>query len=126
MIEQNQSSTIRLIPMAAIEAEFGVLSEIPSLPSGAFNMEAINYHRATNTLWTLVDGVALPTFTSGYHFVNRLGYYRSEKPVPVGMTVDEQPDESMGICSDCDGLWDIDFDNACPNCGGGRFVGPND
>ena len=126
MHKQNQSSVARLMSMNAIEAEFGVLSEIPSLPTGAFNMEAINYHLANNSLWTLVDGGPLPTLTSGYHFVNRLSYYRSEKPVPAGMIVDEQPDDAMGSCGDCDGLWDLDCFDACPNCGGGHFVGLTD
>lgn len=112
--------------MDAIETEFGVLNEIPSLPSGALDMEAINFHITTKSLWTLVDGAPVPTFTSGYHLVNRMGYYRSEKSVPVGMIIDEQLDESIGLCSDCDALWDIDFSDVCPNCGFGRFVGPND
>ena len=73
-----------------------------------------------------MDGAPVPTFTSGYHLVNRMGYYRSEKSVPVGMIIDEQLDESIGLCSDCDALWDIDFSDVCPNCGFGRFVGPND
>ena len=56
MIEPSQSSVFRLMSMEAIEAEFGILAEIPSLPSGAFDMEAINFHLATNSLWTRVDG----------------------------------------------------------------------
>lgn len=126
MIEQNQSSVFRLMSMDAIETEFGVLNEIPSLPSGALDMEAINFHLTTNSLWTLVDAGPVPTFTSGYHLVNRMGYYRSEKSVPAGMIIDEQPDESVGLCSDCDALWDIDFADTCPNCGGRNFIGPTD
>ena len=126
MTEQNQSSVCRLMPMEAIEAEFGVLVEIPSLPSGALDMEAINFHLTTNSLWTLVDAGPVPTFTSGYHLVNRMGYYCSEKSVPIDMIIDEQCEESIGNCSDCDALWDTDFDNTCPNCDGGRFVGSND
>lgn len=125
MTEQNLSSVCRLMPMEAIEAEFGILVEIPPLPSGALDMEAINFHLATDSLWTLVDGGPVPTFTSGYHIVNRMGYYCSARSVPIGMIIDEQCDESIGNCSDCDALWDTDFDSTCPNCGGGSFVGPN-
>ena len=89
-------------------------------------MAAINGHLATNSLWTLVDAGPVPTFTSGYHMVNRMGYYYSEKSVPIDMIIDEQCEESIGNCSDCDALWDTDFDYTCPNCGGGKFVGAND
>lgn len=35
-------------------------------------------------IWTYVDGDGRTYLVSGYHFVNRLGYFITEEPVPEG------------------------------------------
>ena len=116
----------RAMSMDAIEAGYGALTEIPPLRSGELDMVAINLHLAANSLWTLVEGRAVPTVTSGYHLVNRLGYYRSAKPVEAGVIIDELPDSALGTCDDCGALWDLDCFDSCQNCGGSTFIGPWD
>lgn len=48
--------------------------------------------------------------------MNRLAYYRSEKPVPAGMIVDEAPDTALVPCDECSGWWDSDLYDSCPYC----------
>lgn len=42
-----------------------------------------------NCIWTLLeDGDGNSFISSGLHFVNRLGYFVSEKPVPEGKVIE--------------------------------------
>ena len=43
--------------------------------------------QAPETIWTLLSVDDSLTIVSGYHFVNRLGYFISKKPVERGITV---------------------------------------
>lgn len=106
----------RSISAGAIAAEFGPINELRSLPSGAFDLDAVRRHSESRTLWTLVDGPYGPLLTSGRHFVNRLAYWSSAKPVPDDVIVDEVPDVSLVICDRCDAAWDSDLYEDCPYC----------
>jgi hypothetical protein len=108
--------TQRLISHDAIETEFGPISELRPLRTGEFDLATIRRHADAHTLWTLVDGPFGPLLTSGYHLVNRLAYFRSAKPVPDDVIVDETPDEALVICESCDAAWDTDLYERCPYC----------
>lgn len=99
-----------------IAAEFGPINELPAQQSDALDREAVRRHSESRTLWTLVDGPYGPLLTSGYHFVNRLAYWRSAKPVPDDVIVDEAPDMSLVACDTCDAAWDSDLYESCPYC----------
>lgn len=50
-------------------------------------------------VWTLMDGDNGMSLVEGYHLVNRVGYYITEKPAPEGYTFeiwDEAWDYSFG------------------------------
>jgi len=102
------------IPRDAIEVEYGTLVELRLSPTR--DRVAIEEHRQARTLWTLVDGPCGPLFTSGFHHVNCLGYYASERPVPEGVIVDEAPDPALVPCDDCGSSWDSDLFESCPYC----------
>lgn len=106
----------RLMSPDAIAAEFGPVSELRALRTGAFDLDAVRRHSESRTLWTLVDGPYGPLLTSGYHFVNRLAYCSSAKPVPDDVIVDEAPDMSLVACDACDTAWDSDLYEGCPYC----------
>lgn len=106
----------RLMSPDAIAAEFGPISELRALRTGAFDLDAVRRHSESRTIWTLVDGPYGPLLTSGYHFVNRLGYFSSAKPVPDDVIVDEAPDMSLVVCDTCDTAWDSDLYERCPYC----------
>ena len=108
--------TQRLISHDAIEAEFGPISELRLLRTGAFDFDAIRHHAEAHTLWTLVDGPFGPLLTSGYHLVNRLAYFSSAKPVLDDVIVDEALDEALVTCETCDTAWDSDLYERCPYC----------
>ena len=80
-------STQRLLTWEELEDEFGPFELLTKQP----DIEAADRDR---TIWTMVeddDGNAV--YSSGWHYVNRSGYYRSAKPVPEGVMVDEKPEE---------------------------------
>ncbi|MFA6168680.1 MAG: hypothetical protein WC700_18805 [Gemmatimonadaceae bacterium] len=106
----------RSISVDAIAAEFGPISELRALPTGAFDIDAVRRHSESRTLWTLLDGPYGPSLTSGYHFVNRLAYWSSARPVPDDVIVDEAPDMSLVACDTCDAAWDSDLYEGCPYC----------
>lgn len=106
----------RLVSSDAIAAEFGPISELRVMRTGEFDVDAIRHHSQSHTLWTLVDGPYGPLLTSGYHFVNRLAYFSSAKPVPADVIVDEVPDISLVACDTCDTAWDSDLYERCPYC----------
>lgn len=106
----------RLMSPDAIAAEFGPISELRALRTGAFDLDAVRRHSESRTIWTLVDGPYGPLLTSGYHFVNRLAYFVSAKPVSDDVIVDEAPDVSLVACDTCDTAWDSDLYERCPYC----------
>jgi hypothetical protein len=108
--------TARQLSPEAIASEYGPISELPMLASGEFDLAAIRSHASSRTLWTLVDGPFGPLLTSGYHIVNRLAYFRSAKPVPDDVIVDEAPDDAIVTCEKCDAAWDSDLFEGCPYC----------
>jgi hypothetical protein len=108
--------TTRQLSPEAIAAEYGLLRELPLLATGEFDLAAIRSHAHSRTLWTLVDGPFGPLLTSGYHLVNRLAYFRSAKPVPDDVIVDEAPDDALVTCGSCDAAWDTDLFERCPYC----------
>ncbi len=99
-----------------INAEYGLLTELRPSTNRTINHAVIQAHVDRGTLWTLVDGPCGSLLTSGYHHVNRLAYYRSEKPVPAGVIVDEAPDPALVPCDDCCTSWDSDLYDKCPYC----------
>ena len=106
----------RCISADAIAAEFGPISELRALRTGAIDLDAVHRHSESRTLWTLVDGPYVTLLTSGYHFVNRLANCSSAKPVPNDVIVDEAPDTSLVVCDTCDTAWDSDLYERCPYC----------
>lgn len=106
----------RLMSLDAIAAEFGPISELRALRTGAFDLDAVRRHSESRTLWTLVDGPYGPLLASGYHFVNRLAYCCSGRPVPDDVIVVEAPDVSLVVCDACDTAWDSDLHERCPYC----------
>lgn len=71
-----------------------------------------------NTIWTEIDGDEGVYIVSGYHLVNRIQYYITEKPwvedVVVTVSIDKQCDCQEGI--------DIDLDSPvyCNECESGE------
>lgn len=110
----------RLMSPDAIAAEFGPVSELRTLSTGAFDPDEVRRHSESRTLWTLVEGPYGPLLTSGYHVVNQLAYCSSAKPVPDDVIVDEAPDESLVACDTCGTAWDSDLYASCPYCEGER------
>ncbi len=47
----------------------------------------------SNKIWTLEDAGDGPFIMSGWHFVNRIGYYISEIPFEEDVFVDKEEDE---------------------------------
>lgn len=106
----------RLMSPDAIAAEFGPISELRALRTGALDLDEVRRHSESRTLWTLVDGPYGPLLTSGYHVVNRLTYCSSAKPVPDDVIVDEAPDVSLVTCEACGTAWDSELCESCPYC----------
>lgn len=106
----------RLMSHDAIETEFGPISELRAPHAGTFDRDTVRRHSESRTIWTLVDGPHGPLLTSGYHFVNRLAYCSSARPVPADVIVDEAPDVSLVACETCDAAWDGDLYEGCPYC----------
>ena len=103
-------------PRDSIVAEYGTLTELRPNADSERDRAVIQAHLERRTLWTLADGPCGPLFASGYHLVNRLAYYRSEKSVPAGIIVDEAPDPALVPCDDCGVSWDSDLYDSCPYC----------
>lgn len=47
-----------------------------------------------NCIWTFISADGYDKITSGYHWVNRVGYFVSAEPVPHGLTVEVELDFS--------------------------------
>lgn len=109
------SSTI-ILTRDAIEAQYGTIGELHPSSTRVRDLAWTEAHIAKRTLWTLVDGSCGPLLTSGFHRVNCVGYYFSERPVPEGVIVDEAPDPALVPCADCGTLWDSDLYDSCPYC----------
>jgi len=92
------------------------LKELRLDPRRIRDFAAIEVHTFSRTLWTLVDGPSGPLLASGFHCVNRLAYYSSERPVREGIVVDEAPDPALVSCADCGSSWDSDLYDFCPYC----------
>lgn len=46
----------------------------------------------SNHIWTFISADGHDAITSGYHIVNRVGYFISAEPVPNGLTVEVELD----------------------------------
>lgn len=78
----------RAMTYEAIEDEYGPLV-------GPLSRVEVDSAIAARTIWTLLDGDAGdPLYVSGWHYVNRIDYYRSERAVPDGIAVYETPEEA--------------------------------
>lgn len=45
-----------------------------------FDADIVNMNRPSKHIWTLVDTDEYPVVVNGWHYVNRLGYYITQKP----------------------------------------------
>jgi rubrerythrin len=82
-------------------------------------------HFAPKRVWTIVDCDGRLYYESGYHFVNRLGYFITEEDVPedVEFTVElEDLTDGKYQCGSCEQHFDEPEDGSCPHCGSGNFV----
>lgn len=80
-----------------------------------------------NCIWTYVDGDSNASYIiSGWHFVNRLGYFITEVPCPEDMTIEICLDEPNYMCENCEEKHyeNVDFMyeywgdlEKCPKCG---------
>lgn len=69
--------------------------------------EEVQYVRAQNSrkIWTLCSGDGGDFVTSGFHYVNRLGYFITEMAVPDGVAIEVPlPDDG-----DNREAWDIEY-----------------
>lgn len=73
-------------------------------------------------IWTYGDGDDGTYICSGYHVVNRIGYYISEKPVPSGeyyqIDVSRDVECELCCCEACDGKGVDGIDKECEDCHG--------
>lgn len=69
-----------------IEDAFGPLVEIPALPGGAWDLAAIHAADSARRLWTRVEPGLVST---GFHYVNREGYFLAAKAYPEGADICE-------------------------------------
>jgi hypothetical protein len=70
-----------------------------------------------NHIWTEVDGDSGTYIVAGYHFVNRIQYYVTEKPWSDEYT--EVPTCAYRTC-DCEDEYG-DYDEACTECNEGSI-----
>lgn len=68
------------------DARFGEATRLPEAKGSAYPSQAtLDKALKQRRLWTMVEGYDGSLYLqSGYHFVNRLDYYTSEKPYPEG------------------------------------------
>jgi len=52
---------------------------------------------AQSRVWTLLETDGVLTISSGYHHVNRQGYFITEKPCPEGFEIETLPDPNRSI-----------------------------
>jgi DnaJ-class molecular chaperone len=74
-------------------------------------------------IWTYGDGDDGTYICSGYHVVNRIGYYISEKPVPSGeyYQIDVSRDVECEQCNSANAETEEEVDNDCGNCLGSGY-----
>jgi len=83
-----------------------------------------------NCIWTYITGDNNTSYIfSGWHFVNRLGYFITEVPCPENATIDICLEEANYMCENCEERFyeqDADIDYLyqywgelakCPKCG---------
>lgn len=76
-------------------------------------------------IWTILDCDGKMYYSSGYHYVNRLGYFITEEAVEDGCEIEVKL-EGFGDCQcgSCEQTFDeVDLDDgSCPHCGSGNWV----
>ena len=92
----------------------------------------VNSMVPTHSVWTILDAEGHLSIVSGYHYVNRLGYMITEKPVELGVeyTVDLEDETQSNSSSNFEQeIEDIDPDSKMPvslsvfkHEGGGMFA----
>ena len=82
-----------------------------------------------NKVWTILDCDGKLYYSSGYHFVNRLGYFITEETIEESTeyTVelegfDEEPTDGKYQCGSCEKIFNNPIEGVCPHCGSGKFV----
>jgi RecJ-like exonuclease len=73
-------------------------------------------------VWTYLEGDDTTVICSGFHYVNRIGYYLSEKPVPDGeyyeVPVSRDIECEQCQCKACQGTGVDGIDKECEDCHG--------
>lgn len=103
------------ITMDEAEDKFGLGYELID------NFEEIGNYE-DDCIWTYADGDDGTYISSGYHVVNRIGYYVSEKPVPsdeiyqIDVSRDVECEQCQ--CKGCMGTGVDGIDKECEECRG--------
>jgi len=80
---------------------------------------------APRRVWTIVESDGRMYYESGYHIVNRIGYFITEEDYEEGIeyTVElEDLTDGEYQCRACGDHFDEPEDGCCPNCGSDSFV----
>jgi len=83
-----------------------------------------NLH-APRRVWTIVESDGRMYYESGYHIVNRIGYFITEEDYEEGIeyTVElEDLTDGEYQCRACGDHFDEPEDGCCSNCGSDSFV----
>lgn len=74
-------------------------------------------------IWTYADGDDGTYICSGYHFVNRIGYYLSQKPVPDNEMYEicVSRDVECELCGSANAETEEEIDTKCGNCLGDGY-----